>query len=70
MVNQNLTHATFWNRMDRAIRHVGKLPKWVKGSPINVRSASIDGEQCQGSTKKTGDAAASRARHDSALPRW
>jgi hypothetical protein len=69
MANQNLTHATFWNRMDRAIRHVGKLPEWVKGSPINVRSATIGDEQCQGSTKKAGDGAASRARHDSALSR-
>ena len=55
--------------MDRAIRHVGKLPEWVKGSPINVRSATIGDEQCQGSTKKAGDGAASRARHDSALSR-
>ena len=35
MASQKLTHATFWNSMDRATRHVGKLPDWVKGSPSN-----------------------------------
>jgi hypothetical protein len=40
MASQKLTHAAFWDRMDRATRHVGKLPDWVKGSPSNERPAS------------------------------
>jgi hypothetical protein len=37
MASHQLTHAMFWNRMDRATRHVGKMPDWVKGSPHNER---------------------------------
>ena len=40
MASQKLIHAEFWDRMDRATRHVGKVPAWVKGSPINERPAA------------------------------
>jgi hypothetical protein len=40
MASEKLTHAAFWDRMDRATRHVGKVPAWVKGSPINERPAA------------------------------
>jgi len=39
MASQKLIHAAFWDRMDRATRHVGKVPEWVKGSPTNERPA-------------------------------
>jgi uncharacterized membrane protein YdfJ with MMPL/SSD domain len=58
MASQNLTHAAFWDRMDRATRHVGKFPDWVKGSPSNQRLASPDSCQDQ-STVGTGKDAAS-----------
>ena len=70
MASQKLTHATFWDRMDRATRHVGKLPDWVKGSPSNERSpASIDG-QYQDRTTKSGNDSAAIVRQDPLPPRW
>lgn len=32
-----LKHAAFWRRMDRAVRHVGKFPAWLRGSRKNER---------------------------------
>jgi len=50
-----LTHAMFWNRMDRVSRHVGKLPDWVKGSPTNERSALTTFGQHQEPAVSTSD---------------
>ena len=54
MPSQKLTHAAFWDRMDRATRHVGKLPDWVKGTPSNERPASSVCDQCQTSAARSG----------------
>ncbi len=54
MASQKLTHAAFWNRMDRATRHVGKAPAWVKGSPINERPALSGCYQYQIKTERGG----------------
>lgn len=47
MTSRKLAHAEFWERMDRATRHVGKYPEWVKGSPVNERPASPACRQTQ-----------------------
>jgi len=69
MASLDLTHATFWNRMDRAVRHVGKLPEWVKGSPINERSNTLVHSHRQGSANNSDDLATTPARADSPPPR-
>jgi hypothetical protein len=40
--------------MDRATRHVGKAPAWVKGSPINERPAPSGCFQYQIKTERGG----------------
>ena len=35
-----LTHKTFWTRMEQNTRCVEQMPNWVKGSPLNQRSAA------------------------------
>ncbi len=69
MASQKLTHATFWNRMDRATRHVGKLPDWVKGSPSNERSASSGCVQYQSSAERSGRDSITAVRQDPLPPR-
>ena len=54
MASEKLTHAMFWNRMDRATRHVGRLPDWVKGSPSNERLASSGFSQSDANGARTG----------------
>lgn len=39
MPEAQLTHQTFWDRMDRATRRVGSYPEWLKGSRSNERTA-------------------------------
>jgi hypothetical protein len=69
MANQDLTHAMFWNRMDRAVRHVGKLPEWVKGSPINERSSTLVRTLPQESADSLSDVSPSPASADSTSTR-
>jgi hypothetical protein len=64
MASQKLTHETFWNRMDRATRHVGKLPDWVKGSPNNERSASSGCGQFQRGPVRSDNDPAAKTWHD------
>lgn len=68
MASQDLVHATFWNRMDRAVRHVGRLPEWVKGSPINERSSTLVHAQGQGSANSPAEVATSPAKADPPSP--
>jgi hypothetical protein len=65
MASEKLTHATFWNRMDRATRHVSKLPDWVKGSPSNKRPARSVGGQCDNNTASSGSDSFGNGRPDS-----
>lgn len=69
MASQKLTHAAFWDRMDRATRHVGKLPDWLKGSPRNERSASSVCGQYQGSAARSGSDSTTTVRQDPLPPR-
>ena len=69
MASQQLTHAAFWDRMDRATRHVGKLPDWVKGSPSNERSASSGCVQYQTSAARNGSDSTPAVRQDPVPPR-
>lgn len=68
MANAKLTHATFWNRMDHATRHVGKLPDWVKGSPSNQRPAMSVCGQGQNSTTLSGSNSSISAKQDTFPP--
>ena len=68
MASQELTHAAFWNRMDRATRHVGKFPDWVKGSPNNERPIPSACSQCQDSAARTGTDSPTAARQDDPPP--
>jgi hypothetical protein len=61
MPDRKLTHAAFWERMDRAVRHVDKYPDWLKGSPVNERPLdSFNGQQI--------DAAGGNANESSGSP--
>lgn len=55
MASQKLTHAAFWDRMDRATRNVAKAPDWVKGSPINERPAQSTCGQYLSGTERSND---------------
>lgn len=66
MASQKLTHATFWDRMDRATRHVGKLPPWLKGSPSNERSVC---GQCQADIAPAGSDATTSVKQNPPPPR-
>jgi hypothetical protein len=68
MASQKLTHAAFWDRMDRATRHVGRLPDWVKGSPNNERLAASSCGPDQGSATGSGSDSAIAAKQDDPLP--
>jgi hypothetical protein len=69
MASPKLTHAAFWDRMDRATRHVGKLPDWVKGSPSNERSTSSVCVQYQTSAARRGSDSTVNVRQDPLPPR-
>ena len=69
MASQKLTHAAFWDRMDRATRHVGKLPDWVKGSPNNERPASSASGQYQSGATRDGSDSTAAVRQDPLPPR-
>ena len=68
MASQELTHAAFWDRMDRATRHVGRLPDWVKGSPINQRAAQSACVQYQSGAQRSGSNSTTAVRHDPLPP--
>jgi hypothetical protein len=68
MASQKLTHAAFWDRMDRATRHVGRLPDWVKGSPNNERLAASSGAPHHGCPTVWASDSAIAAKQDDPLP--
>jgi hypothetical protein len=69
MASQKLTHAAFWDRMDRATRHVGKAPDWVKGSPINERPAQPTRGKYLSGTEQQSSNATTAVRQDLLPPR-
>jgi len=69
MASQKLTHAAFWDRMDRATRHVGKAPDWVKGSPINERPAQSTCGKYLSGADRSGSNSTIAVRQDPLPPR-
>ena len=68
MDKAKLKHPMFWQRIDRATRHVGKLPDWVKGSPINQRAENSRDSQLGTGTSKGDGISRTRAREGSFSP--
>lgn len=69
MASQKLTHAAFWDRMDRATRHVGKAPDWVKGSPINERPEQSTSAKYLSDGDRSGSNSTTAVRQDNLPPR-
>jgi hypothetical protein len=55
--------------MDRATRHVGKAPDWVKGSPINERPAQPTCSKYLSGADRSGSNSTIAVRQDPLPPR-